>query len=248
MMVHLKMLLRGIIDKIIVSIYGDSYLFKRIAVFYRGYGNYYYNHGVLPKESVLHNELGLSLDEWLDENRAIDMLHKYWIREEEYESKWRMLQESVFRRLEKKEMFYSPEKVFQSSWLVKGYYGGMPFLDKEDFERLKKCLISLGEDTIIIAEEGKSGPFPIRVRLPVMITWEDLWKEGYLLATFISQDYSNFYIFGSKPIWGKYVATESDRMVNLIAFSGGNDSLLDSYLQTLDLSTVCFDGQTYQNE
>lgn len=242
------MILRGIIDKIIVSEYGDSYLFKRIAKFYRGHGNYYYNHGVLPKESVLHNEVGLSLGEWLDEKRAIEMLQKYWIREDEYESKWKKVQESVFRRLEKKEMFYSPDKVFQSSWLVRGYHGGRPFLDKEDFERLKRCLIELGEDTIIIAEEGVSGPFPIRVRLPVMITWEDLWKEGYLLATFISQDYSNFYIFGRKSIWGKYVATESDLMVNLIAFPEGSDSLLDSYLQNIDLSSVCFDGQSYHNE
>ena len=242
MIEQLKMKIREFLDKKKVAKYGESYLFKRITNFYRGGGHYYYCHGDLPKEEFLLNEVGLTLSEWLDEDRAIETLQKYWISDAEYDCIWKKTQESVFKSLVKKEMFYYPWRTFQSSWHIRGYFGDTegPFLDRNDLERLKGCLIECGEKTIIIAEEGKSGPFPIRLRLPVMITWEDIWKGGFLLGTFLYQDYSNFYIFGEKPIWGKYVATESDRVMSLIAFSEENKKLLDLYVRDIDLEDICF--------
>ena len=85
-------------------------------------------------------------------------------------------QSALRYRFVKKDMFYYPWRTFQPSWHIKGYFGDTegPFLDRDDFERLKRCLIECGENTIIIAEEGLSGPFPIRLRIPAMITWEDI--------------------------------------------------------------------------
>lgn len=220
--------------------YGNAYRFKRIAEFYRGKGHYFYLHGMLPEEAFLQQTIGLSLEEWLSEDLAIEMLERFWIDDQEWTEEWQPRKEKVFQRLTLEEMWHSPEKAFLSDWSVKGYDTYEPFYDGTVYERLRQCLLDLGEKEMVMMEEYPEGPFPVRLRIPLSMSWSDILRGGYLLLSIMRQDYGNYMIFGSLPIWGRYVALESDKGLDLLGFDREHVSMFSSYEQNMDKRDILF--------
>ena len=89
-------------------------------------------------------------------------------------------------------------------------------------------------------EEYPEGPFPVRLRIPLSMSWSDILRGGYLLLSIMRQDYGNYMIFGSLPIWGRYVALESDKGLDLLGFDREHVSMFSSYEQNMDKRDILF--------
>lgn len=218
--------------------YGNPYRFKRIAEFYRGEGHYFYLHGMLPEEAFLQQTVGLSLEEWLSKDLAIEMLERYWIDDLEWAEEWQPRKDRVFQRLTLEEMWQAPEKAFPSDWSVKGYDVYEPFYDETAYERMRRCLLELGEKEMVMMEEYPEGPFPVRLRIPLSMSWSDILRGGYLLLSIMRQDYGNYMIFGRLPIWGRYVALESNNGLDLLGFDSEHASMFSFYEQDMDKGDI----------
>jgi len=158
-----------------------------------------------------------SESEWGKISLAESYLRKYWLSEEEYNAKWRSIQEDIFRGL------YAslPDLVFKEKYKMMTLRGGCLFL-KEDFEQLRECLLKIGETHLIIIENtfaGKLSEPSFRMKYPATISWDEITSGNFISSTIIEHPHKEFFVFGSDGKWGKYSASDYIWPLDIIGFS-----------------------------
>lgn len=164
-----------------------------------------------------------SESEWGNISLAESYLRKYWLSEEEYNAKWRSIQEGIFTGLDTS----LPDLVFRKKYEMVALRGGCLFL-KEDFEQLRECLLKIGETHLIIIENtfgGKLSEPSFRMKYPATISWEEITSGNFISSTIVEHLHKEFFVFGSDGKWGKYSATDYIWPLDIIGFSSDYGSI-----------------------
>jgi hypothetical protein len=140
-------------------------------------------------------------------------LRKYWLSEEEWQSYWLPLENSIFcpdaTRL--------PDMMFQEGFVFIVAMKGVPFVEF-DFHALQNCMKEAGDKEFVMIENyrapllDRQRSYPdLRFKFPVDITWDKI-NNGKVypfdLASELLDGRNEFFIFGDSGSWGKYAACE----------------------------------------
>lgn len=158
----------------------------------------------------------LTEEEWKDKKRALNYLHKYHISPDEYTQKWLPIQESIFFNISKE----FPKVRFKGGYSLYIMTGGV-LLEKEDFESLQRCMIQLGDKSLIIIQNDFGGALkepPLRMKYPVNITWEELLEGGFISTALFENYHYDFFVFSESGNWGKYAANIYEYPLSIIGF------------------------------
>jgi hypothetical protein len=164
----------------------------------------------------IHKDFSLLFPEksWGDVAAARVFMDKYWLPCEEYLNRWKPKEEQLF--LSGKTL---PGMVFQGDFRIIAIRGGSLFA-KEDFEMLQRALLMIGETDIVIVQCGQEyhpGEPMFRMKFPVNILYEELMLGNYISAVLFEMSFNDYYVYGSKGTWAKYVATDFTYDLDLIA-------------------------------
>lgn len=157
-----------------------------------------------------------SESEWGNLSLAESYLKRYWLSEDEYNTKWKPLQKRIFMGSDSS----LSDLVFKESFEMVALRGGCLFL-KRDFEQLQKCLLEIGEKYLIVVEntfEGKLKEPAFRMKYPVMISWEEITNGNFISSTIIEHPHKEYFVFGSSGSWGKYSANDYEYPLDIIGF------------------------------
>ena len=149
---------------------------------------------------------------------SLQILEKYLISDEAFEVKWRDVYNRVFTNQTLEESIRNPLAGFQSHLFAKGFVGGYIF-EEETYRSLRRCLLSIGEEEMIITG-GVEGTPILHLRIPVRLTWKDICQEGYALMSILNTEDGVFKVFGPRGDWGKICVNE----VNVV-----NGAVIDDY-------------------
>ncbi len=154
--------------------------------------------------------------EWGNLSLAENYLKKYWLSEDEYNAKWKPIQENIFTSLDTS----LPDLVFKENYEVITLRGGCLFL-KEDFEQLQECLLKVGEKYLIVVENTFGGELEepaFRMKYPATISWEEIANGNFISSTIIEHPHKEFFVFGASGKWGKYSANDYTWPLDIIGF------------------------------
>ena len=174
------------------------------------YWSFYEDNPILP-----WNVARMRKEEWYDPERSFARLQRYLIPDELFEIKWRDVYNRVFTDRTLEGIIRNPLSGFQEGIHGKGFVGGHIF-QKETYECLQQCLLSIGEDEIIITGGVEGWPI-LHLRLPVRFSWEDICHEGYALMSILNTEDGVFKVFGSRCCWGKICVNEAN-LLNGVPF------------------------------
>ena len=144
---------------------------------------------------------GISSAEWYNPDRSFSRLEKYLISDEAFEVKWKYIHDRVFTNQTLEENVQNPFSGFQGHLLTKGFCGGCIF-DEDSYRCLQQCLLSLGEEEMIITGGYEGWPI-LHLKIPVRLSWKEICQEGYALMSILNTEDGLFKVFGSRGNWGK---------------------------------------------
>ncbi|MFS4454738.1 hypothetical protein [Maribacter sp. 2304DJ31-5] len=153
---------------------------------------------------------------WGNISLAEIYLRKYWLSENEYNSKWKELHERIFMNLD----VSLPDMVFKKGYELIPLRGGCLFSEK-DFEQLKKSLLEIGEKYLVVIENTFRGNLKepaFRMKYPVTISWKEIINGNFISSTIIENPNKEFFIFGETGVWGKYSASDYVWPLDIIGF------------------------------
>ena len=176
-----------------------------------------------PKDDPIlpWNVAGMSEKEWYNPDRSFARLEKYLISDEAFEVKWRDVQNKVFTDKTMEDVIRYPFDGFQKAISTKGFVGGCIF-DEDSYRCLQQCLLSIGEEDIIITGGVDGWPI-LHLRIPVGHTWEMICHEGYALMSILNTEDGVFRVFGPRGNWGKICVNE----VNILNGTISDYDILD---------------------
>jgi hypothetical protein len=122
--------------------------------------------------------------------------------------------------------------MFSEDYEIRAFQGGCLFL-KDDFEKLQKCFLALGDKYCVVIENtfNESPKEPVfRMKFPTDITWEELMSGNYISAIILEMDYKEYFVFTESGIIGKYSANNYMSPVDLIGCKKGYWSSVQNYL------------------
>jgi hypothetical protein len=143
-------------------------------------------------------------------------LKKYWLDENEFNSYWLPIKNSIFR----KEAFHLPDMMFNDNYGILALIGGVIFCHN-DFKALQQCMRKTGDKYFVVVENShtrlqantteKTLPY-LRFKFPANITFKEL-NNGDLNFYDISFEIfmmmnKEYFVFGDSGLWGKYVAND----------------------------------------
>ena len=149
-------------------------------------------------------------------NRTKLFFENYWLGSEEYENKWRSIQNSVFVN----EAEYLPDMMFKDDFELIPLIGGNVFTSQKDYLLLQDCMHQTQDNYFVIIQnpkvvievyksENNWEVHPLlRFKFPVGISWEELNSGEYLSHELIQNADKDFFVFGDSGNWGKYVAND----------------------------------------
>ncbi|AYD49077.1 MAG TPA: hypothetical protein VFQ86_12875 [Arachidicoccus soli] len=191
------------------------------------------------------NEEILEVMEWLysmkddfffvDENiqeieKSKVFLEKYWIGKEEYESKFSLLQTTIFNQDS-----FLPQNVFKDHFKIFGIdlAGGTFF--KEEYGFFHDFLLNLNEEYFFIIENNCTSVMKekrdvlLRFKFPASITYQELASGGTISNILLKGRYpKDYFVFGESASWGKYAAN-IDYDLYMIGFSPSIEKQIRSY-------------------
>ncbi|MDR0329016.1 MAG: hypothetical protein LBI05_12055 [Planctomycetaceae bacterium] len=77
-------------------------------------------------------------------------LRKYWLHEEEWQSRWVLLWDHIFCP----DAFTLPDMMFREGFMLIAGIGGCAFAEG-DFHALQKCMREIGDKEFVMIENGK---------------------------------------------------------------------------------------------
>ncbi len=153
--------------------------------------------------------------EWGNKCQAEKYLQKYWLPKQEYEKKWKPIQDKIFIQNQSlPELIYSPE------YELIALRGGCLF-EEEDFSQLQKVMQDIGDSHFVIIQHSQdfteSEPM-FRMKFPANITWDELTNGNYISAVLLEMSYNEYYVFSESGNWGKYSANDYEQPLDIIGF------------------------------
>ncbi len=165
--------------------------------------------------------------EWGNEDVAKEYLYKYYLSEDNYLRRWQPIQDQIFYR----ENIGLPEVLFRESFSMAANRGGVLF-EQEDFEKLKKCALELGDENIVIIQNDFDRDLnvpPLRMKFPVDISWIEL-MSGNFISTVLFEMFSNeYFVFSESGTWGKYSANDYEHPLDIIGFKPEYEQIFKGY-------------------
>lgn len=153
---------------------------------------------------------------WGDRQGAEDYLKRYWLSSDEYERKWKQVQDRVFINQE----IGLPQMVFASGYLLQASRGGCLFV-QDEFVRLQKCTKAVSEQFLFVIENTFGGRVkePIfRMKFPTSISWDELAGGNFASAILLEMPHKEYFVFGESGSWGKYVANDYESPLDILGF------------------------------
>jgi len=151
---------------------------------------------------------------WGDIELATSFLDKYWLNLSEYKSVWKPIQGYVTRN----SGFLENSKEINID-------GGRLFT-KDQFHKLQKCLLDIGEKEFVIIQIGQkfnSGEPQFRMKFPVNVTWEELIKGNYISAVLFEMPYNEYLVYGKKREWSRYSNNDHIEPFHLLKFDNKHE-------------------------
>jgi hypothetical protein len=159
---------------------------------------------------------GIRNEKQLLSDQSFEFLSKYWLSENEYISKWKIIQDEIFINQNNG----LPKFIFNASFDLTTIMGGAIF-DKSDFDSLIKCLESTEDKYFVIIENQfgvESETPPIKLKFPVDLSWKD-FENGCLISNILCKaPIYDYFVFGDSGLWGKYIANEFEASLDFIGF------------------------------
>lgn len=159
----------------------------------------------------------LTESNWGNKDIALKYLKKYYLPEDEYLEKWKPIQNLVFTNQDKS----LPEMMFQQGFSLLAIRGGVLF-DKEEFEKLQRCINQIGDKKLFIIQNDFGGTLntvPFRMSFPSNISWDEL-MSGNFISTVIFEMFANeYFVFSESGKWGKYCANNYENPLDIIGFN-----------------------------
>jgi hypothetical protein len=158
----------------------------------------------------------LSENEWGNIKIAKAYLQKYWLSENEYKNFWLPIQRNIFNEHSNG----LPSFMFCDGFQVFPLIGGVLFT-KADFEALQSCMNTFGDTYFFVIQNsfeqiGSSLVPNFRMKYPANITWDELMGGNFISTVLFEMPHNDYFVFGSKGLWGKYVANDFDTPLDLI--------------------------------
>jgi hypothetical protein len=168
--------------------------------------------------------------EWGDKEAAERYLEKYWLPMTEYEAKWKPIQNQIF--ISQKGL---PDLIFPPQYEMLAFRGGCLFVE-EDFKKLQKCFVSIGDKYFIVIENTFSGKLEsenpsFRMKYPADISWSELVSGNFISAVLLNFSYGEYFVFGETTSWGRYSATEYESPLEIVGFQSKYSSLFREKLK-----------------
>ena len=143
---------------------------------------------------------------WGDKVAANAFLEKYWLNLNEYDQRWRAVQNAIFINQDSG----LPAMLFAADFELIILKGGCLFV-KEDFIKLQNAIMPSGDKYIFIIENsfGRKNEEPIfRMKFPANISWEELTSGNYISSVLIEMARKEYFVFGDTGNWGRYAAND----------------------------------------
>lgn len=154
-------------------------------------------------------------EKWGDKKLAKRYLQKYWLPEQEYLSIWKPIQDKIF--IQGKSL---PDLIFRPGFEMTVANGGLLFTER-DFKQLQRAMQDIGEKYFVVIQSGQNytnGEPMFKMKYPVNITWQELSNGNYISAVLLDMSFNEYYVFGASGSWGKFVATDYIRSLDIIGF------------------------------
>lgn len=143
----------------------------------------------------------------LDEPAAMQYLEKYYLPYNEYTTRWKPVQDKIFRSSE----IYLPEMMFREAYKICAITGGYVF-DQHSFEIAKNLAKSVEDKYLFVIPNDEYNAFCdkpwIRLKFPVDISWDELNSGNIISAHVFDVDTDEYYVFSESALWGKYSAND----------------------------------------
>lgn len=180
--------------------------------------DYYYIYTSLDKET------------WGNKKNAENYLERFWLSEEDYNSKWQTFQKKIFDL----NVDFFPKMVFQRHLHLFPFLGGL-LLTEEDYRILKLLMNRVGDDyffVILNNPDVNLDTSPIlRLKFPKTTTWEELMSGGFISTVLFEMPHNDYYVFGDSGEWGKYVANDLETPLDIFGVSeNSSDDFIDTFI------------------
>lgn len=162
----------------------------------------------------------ITRSEWGDLKKGEEYLAKYWLSNEEYKSVSELTLKKIFDNQE----IGLPNLVFSKEFDLLVLEGGCLFVE-EDFNKLQKCILQLGDNFLFIIENNFGGNLKeptFRMKFPTDISWQELNSGNFVSSTLLESIHKEYFVFGEGGLWGKYSANDYDFPLDIIGFKDGN--------------------------
>lgn len=180
-----------------------------------------------------------------DSEKVKRYIEKYWLDLEEYEAKWKDIQENIFFGFSDD----YPNKVFKPDFHTLQIHGGGLFSNDEDLAMYQKIAKETGDKHFIVImdfdyenppyfgnEDDKILDFPLKFKFPVDINMEELVSGGYFSVMAVQMLMRNYFVFGESGAWGRYKASQDVEMdLDVIGFKKEYSDLFKSTFSKSDL-------------
>lgn len=167
------------------------------------------------------NNVGINID------IAHQYLQNYFLSEEEYFKYWKPIQKKVFPY----ESIGIPTQMFSENYNLITSVGGVLF-EKEDFELLQKCILEIGDRSIIIIQNDFTRRLEkpiLRMKYPSDITWEKI-MSGSFISTVLFKMYANeYFVFSESGLWGKYSANDEEYPLDIVGVTPDLEFIFEKY-------------------
>ncbi len=153
--------------------------------------------------------------EWGNKGLAERYLHKYWLAEQEYQEKWKLIQDKIFVQDDG-----MPDLVYRPEFEMIALRGGCLFAE-EDFNQLQKAMQEVGDNHFVIIQlpqKFTEGEPMFKMKFPVNITWDELKSGNYISAVLLEMSYNEYFVFSESGNWGKYSANDFEQPLDIIGF------------------------------
>ncbi len=158
---------------------------------------------------------------------------KYWLSRNEYLSKWRPIEQTIYAISGPK----FPDIRFRGEFDILVLRGGRVFAE-EDFYLLQACMRQTNDHEFVVVEHVDEdspphGEPPLRFKFPTGITWDELMSGGYVSQAVFEWPVKEFLVFGDTGSWGKIAANDYIFPVDLIGYQRKFASVFNEQFEPL---------------